>query len=61
MSDQLNVAYFAAGCFWGVEHYFMKEKGVVKTAVGYMAGKTQNPNYHDVKTGQTEHLEVVRV
>ncbi|WHN66334.1 peptide-methionine (S)-S-oxide reductase MsrA [Cysteiniphilum sp. QT6929] len=61
MSDQLDVAYFAAGCFWGVEHYFAKEKGVVKTAVGYMAGKTLNPTYHNVKTGQTEHLEVVKV
>lgn len=55
------MAFFAAGCFWGVEHYFSKEKGVIKTAVGYMAGKAHNPNYDDVKTGRTGHLEVVKV
>lgn len=61
MSEHLRVAYFAAGCFWGVEHYFAKEIGVIQTAVGYMAGKTLKPNYNDVKTGQTGHLEVVKI
>lgn len=51
----------AAGCFWGVEYYLNKLKGVILTEVGYSGGKLINPNYRDVCDKNTEHLEVVRV
>lgn len=54
-------AYFAAGCFWGVQYYMGKIEGVVSSSVGYMGGKTDNPTYKDVCTGDTEHLETVEV
>ncbi len=54
-------AYFAAGCFWGVEYHFAKLAGVKTAISGYMGGHTLNPDYHSVSTGTTGHLEVVKV
>ena len=39
----LKKAYFAAGCFWGVEYLFQSLEGVSSTSVGYMNGKTDIP------------------
>ena len=54
-------AYFSAGCFWGVEYYFKRLKGVSKTVVGFMGGDMENPSYKQVKTGTTGHLETIEV
>ena len=54
-------AYFSAGCFWGVEYYFKRLKGVTKTVVGFMGGEIENPSYKQVKTGTTGHLETIEV
>jgi len=54
-------AYFAGGCFWGVEYFFNKEDGVVNALSGFMGGHTQNPTYQDICYKDTGHLEVVQV
>ena len=55
------VAYFAGGCFWGVEYHFEKLDGVYSAVSGYMGGHVDNPDYHSVCTGTTGHLEAVKV
>lgn len=55
-------AYFAGGCFWGVEHYFEhKVPGVLDVVSGYQNGHTENPTYKQVCTGTTGHAESVRI
>lgn len=54
-------AYFAGGCFWGVEHLFAKQNGVISATSGYMGGKLPNPSYEDVVYKNTGHLEVVEI
>ena len=56
-----KVAYFAGGCFWGVEYHFEKQNGVIAAVSGYMGGRTENPTYHDVCYKNTGHLEVVKI
>jgi peptide-methionine (S)-S-oxide reductase len=56
-----RLATFAMGCFWGAEKAFWQVPGVYSTQVGYAAGLTPNPTYHEVCSGKTGHAEVVRV
>ena len=51
----------AGGCFWGVEEYFSRVKGVVETKVGYANGSDDNPTYERVCTGETGHTEACYV
>ncbi|MFY9087820.1 peptide-methionine (S)-S-oxide reductase MsrA [Arcobacter aquimarinus] len=61
--DNKNIkkAYYAAGCFWGVEYSFEKYKGVISAISGYMGGVIPNPSYEIVCSGFSGHLEVVEV
>lgn len=55
------VAIFAGGCFWGVQHAYMKMKGVRRTLAGYTGGEEERPIYADVRAHKTHHVEAVIV
>jgi peptide-methionine (S)-S-oxide reductase len=60
-SSRYQVSTFALGCFWGGELEFMREPGVVGTAVGYTQGNVENPTYKQVCSGSTGHTEAIAV
>ncbi len=57
----LAKAYFAGGCFWGVEYYLEKIDGVKEVVSGFMGGVVKNPTYYQVIQTKTGHLETVEV
>jgi peptide methionine sulfoxide reductase msrA/msrB len=60
-SKKYKKAYFAGGCFWGVEYHFEKLDGVISAVSGYMGGHKEDPTYQDVCYTDTGHLEVVEI
>lgn len=60
-STQNEVAIFAGGCFWCVQHDFDHVKGVVSTTAGFTGGTVANPTYEEVSAGGTGHVEAVKV
>ena len=55
------VAYFAGGCFWGVEHLLQQLPGVLTVESGYMGGSVKKPTYEQVCSHTTGHVETVKV
>lgn len=56
-----ETAYFAGGCFWGVEYYMQRAAGVLSVESGFMGGDKENPSYEEVCRRDTGHAEVVKV
>ena len=58
MSDGVEKAILAGGCFWGMEDLFRERPGVISTRVGYTGGDVPNATYgnHD---GHAEAIEIV--
>jgi len=59
--NQTAIAYFAGGCFWGVEHLLRRQVGVISLEVGFMGGTTAKPSYEDVYQELTGHAETVKI
>jgi peptide-methionine (S)-S-oxide reductase len=61
MTQTTETATLGGGCFWCLEAVFDNLQGVVSVESGYSNGKTVNPTYQQVCSGDTGHAEVVRV
>jgi peptide methionine sulfoxide reductase msrA/msrB len=57
----LEKATFAGGCFWCMQPFLERLKGVKNVTVGYTGGHTENPTYEDVSSDETGHAEAVEV
>lgn len=51
----------AGGCFWGIEEFISRVKGIKNTTVGFANGNVKNPSYEEVCTGETGHAEACYV
>lgn len=61
MAETKNI-YLAGGCFWGIEAYFSKLKGIIETTAGYANGQIEEcPSYEQVCTGKTGCTETVKI
>ncbi|NIR51613.1 peptide-methionine (S)-S-oxide reductase MsrA [candidate division KSB1 bacterium] len=61
MSEELETATLAAGCFWCVEAVFQRLNGVHEVVSGYTGGHVDHPTYQQVCTGSTGHAEAVQI
>lgn len=61
MDAKTQVATLAGGCFWCLEAVYDDMKGVVSVESGYMGGKTEDPSYEQVCSGDSGHAEVVQI
>ena len=57
----MKTIYLAGGCFWGVEAYYSRLKGVINTEVGYANGNKANPTYQEVKSHVANHAETLKL
>ena len=56
-----QTAVLGGGCFWCLEAVFNRLQGVIAVESGYAGGRTKDPSYDDVCSGETGHAEVVKV
>jgi peptide-methionine (S)-S-oxide reductase len=59
--SKTETAVLGGGCFWCVEAALQQLSGVLSVESGYMGGNVDQPTYEQVSSGNTGHVEVVRV
>ena len=57
MSDSVEKAILAGGCFWGMEDLFRKRPGVIATRVGYTGGEVLDATYRN----HGRHAEAIEI
>jgi len=60
-NKNMEIATFGSGCFWCSDAIFKQLNGVESVVSGYSGGKTKNPSYNDVCSGETGHAEVIQI
>ncbi len=60
-TNTTELATFGGGCFWCTEAMFQTIRGVKSVTSGYAGGKTANPTYEQVCSGNTGHAEVIQI
>jgi peptide-methionine (S)-S-oxide reductase len=61
MSNQVEIATLAGGCFWCLEAVFDEAKGILSVESGYSNGHVPNPTYRAVCNGDTGYAEAVQI
>src|ERR1700709_2661123 len=58
MSETVERAILAGGCFWGMQDLIRKRPGVISTRVGYSGGEVPNATYRN-HGNHAESIEIV--
>ena len=61
MSESIEKATFAGGCFWCMVKPFDRYDGVISVISGYTGGTKENPTYREVCSEETGHYEAVQI
>jgi peptide methionine sulfoxide reductase msrA/msrB len=61
MTERMEQATFAGGCFWCMVSPFDEQPGIIEVVSGYTGGHTKNPTYEEVCSNTTGHYEAVRI
>lgn len=61
MTDEIQTAIFAGGCFWCMVEPFDSLPGIIKVRSGYTGGHVDNPTYEQVSSHTTGHTEAVKI
>lgn len=61
MTNELERAIFAGGCFWCMVEPFDERPGIHEVISGYTGGTVKNPSYREVCSNKTGHVEAVEI
>lgn len=61
MEMATHLATLGGGCYWCLEAFYQRIKGVNKVTSGYSGGYIENPTSSQVYEGNTGHAEVVQI
>lgn len=61
MENKHEEIVFGGGCFWCTEAVFKMLRGIISAEPGYAGGTKINPTYEEVCSGDTGHIEVIKI